>query len=99
MPGAEVIYNPAAPSPPYNPKLPGCQNWRPSITAVLVHSRQYTFNAPNGSPASFHSPHPNGCNLLVMDGSTRTFVDSISLDVFRAMATRNRGDIVPGDAF
>src|SRR5262249_27692288 len=52
VPKQEVIYSSEAPKPPYNPSLPPCQNWRPSITAILVHSRQYTINASNGSPAS-----------------------------------------------
>src|SRR5262249_27674596 len=42
IPGQELIYKPGA--QPYNPALPGCQNWRPSITSVVVHSRQYTLN-------------------------------------------------------
>jgi prepilin-type N-terminal cleavage/methylation domain-containing protein len=100
VPGQEIVYNQTDPPPQFNRSLnQPCQNWRPAITAAVVHVRQYKPNAPDGSPASFHSQHPSGCNLLMMDGSTRTFVDTIGLDVFRAMATRNRGDIVPGDAF
>src|SRR5207249_2671326 len=62
IPGQEVIYNPTTKPPQANPAFP-CQNWRPSITAVVVHSRQYTVNSPGGSPASFHSAHPGGGNF------------------------------------
>ena len=61
LPNAEVIYNPA--------KGLGCQNSRPAITAVVVHSRQYTVNRPDASPAAFHTLHPGGGNFLFMDGS------------------------------
>jgi prepilin-type N-terminal cleavage/methylation domain-containing protein/prepilin-type processing-associated H-X9-DG protein len=93
-PGQELLYNPATRPPPYNPSLPPCQNWRPSITAIVVHSRQYTLNAPNGSPASFHSAHTGGGNFLFMDGSVSFISNSVSLNVMRALCTRNRGEVV-----
>jgi prepilin-type N-terminal cleavage/methylation domain-containing protein len=99
VPGEETVYNQEDPPPQYNHSLPPCQNWRPPITAVLVHVRQYKPDAFNGSPASFHGPHPAGCNFLNMDGSCRVINDAISLAVFRALATRNAGEVVPGEAF
>ena len=57
LPGAEVIYNPA--------RGLGCQNSRPAITAVVVHSRQYTVNRPDASPAAFHTPAPRRRELPV----------------------------------
>jgi prepilin-type N-terminal cleavage/methylation domain-containing protein len=99
VPGEETIYNSAARPPPYNPALPRCQNWRPSITAILVHSRQYTFNAKNGSPASFHSAHPACCNFLFMDGSGRTLDQNITLTTMRALCTRNYAEVVSGDDY
>ncbi len=91
VPGAEVIYNPAMNM--------GCQNWRPSITAVVVHSRQYTVNAPDGSPASFHSSHPGCGNFLFMDGHVRAIGNSIPLRTMRALCTRNIGEIVSDSDF
>jgi prepilin-type N-terminal cleavage/methylation domain-containing protein/prepilin-type processing-associated H-X9-DG protein len=73
LPGAAVIYNPA--------RGLGCQNSRPAITAVVVHSRQYTVNRPDASPAAFHTQHPGGGNFLFMDGSVRFIKDSINLDI------------------
>ena len=97
--GQELIYNSATRPPPYNPSLPRCQNWRPSITSVVVHSRQYTLNAPNGSPASFHSAHTGGGNFLFMDGSCHFINNAIALNVMRALCTRNGGEVVSGDDF
>jgi len=99
VPGAETIYNQTARPKPYNPSLPGCQNFRPSITATVVHSRQYTVNAPNGSPASFHSAHPGGGNFLFMDGSCRFLSNDISLTTMRALCTRNYGEVLAADAY
>ena len=93
-----MIYNPETHLPPNNPKLPGCQNWRPSITAVVVHSRQYTINAINGSPASFHSAHTGGGNFLFMDGSVH-FISNIDLTTMRALCTRNCGEVILSDAY
>jgi prepilin-type N-terminal cleavage/methylation domain-containing protein len=94
IPGVEMIYNAAGHPDPYNAALPGCQSWRPSITTVVVHSRQDTLNAPDGSPASFHTAHPGCGNFLFMDGSGRTINNTISLSVMRALCTRNYGEII-----
>ena len=99
VPGAEIVYNQSTHPQPFDPTKPGCQNWRPSITAVVVHSRQYTVNAPNGSPASFHSAHPGGGNFLLMDGSCHFITDSIALATMRALCTRNYGEIISQDAY
>jgi prepilin-type N-terminal cleavage/methylation domain-containing protein/prepilin-type processing-associated H-X9-DG protein len=91
LPGAEVIYNPA--------RGLGCQNARPAITAVVVHSRQYTVNRPDASPAAFHTQHPGGGNFLFMDGSVRFIKDSVNLDTMRALCTRNYGEVISSDAY
>jgi prepilin-type N-terminal cleavage/methylation domain-containing protein/prepilin-type processing-associated H-X9-DG protein len=91
LPAAEVIYNPA--------KGLGCQNFRPAITAVVVHSRQYTVNRPDASPAAFHTLHPGGGNFLFMDGSVRFIKDSVNLDTMRALCTRNYAEIVSSDSY
>jgi prepilin-type processing-associated H-X9-DG protein len=64
-----------------------------------VHSRQYTLNAANGSPASFHSAHPGCGNFLFMDGSCRTIPDSVSLTTMRALCTRNNGEVISADDY
>ena len=71
-----------------------CFNWRPPITTILVHARSGAPNAPGSSPASFHALHRGGCNFLLMDGSTRVISDQIGLPAFRALCTRNNGEII-----
>lgn len=95
--GQEVIYNAAHRPRPYNPALPGCQNWRPAIVAMLAHSRQSSFNDPTGSTGQFYSPHIGGCQFLLMDGSTRFFPDSIDKKIMWALCTRNNGETISLD--
>jgi len=97
VPGQEVVYNQTTPPPQFNPAQPGCQNCRPSIAAVLVHGRQYVPNAVNGSPASFHANHTGGGNFLLMDGSCHFITSSINLSTFRALCTRNNGEVISED--
>src|SRR5439155_22776997 len=87
VPGQETVYNQTTPPRPnFNPALnQPCQNWRPAITAVLVHALSGARNSPTSSPASFSGPHPAGCNFLMMDGSCRVIQDSFSLPVFRTL--------------
>jgi prepilin-type N-terminal cleavage/methylation domain-containing protein len=99
VPGEEVVYNQTHPPSQFVVGQPGCQNWRPSITAIVIHGRQFVPNAVNGSPASFHSNHANGCNFLLMDGSCRFIRDSINLPVFRALCTRNNNEAIANDDF
>jgi prepilin-type processing-associated H-X9-DG protein len=101
VPGSETVYNQSHPPvPPFNPSLnQPCQNWRPAITSILVHSRSFTLNSPSGSPASFHSAHTGGCNFLFMDGSVHMLHNDISLTVMRALCTRNGGEVISGDAY
>lgn len=101
VPGQHPVYNQASPPRPnFDPSLgQPCQNWRPPITAVLVHARSGAPNAPDASPAAFFGPHPAGCNFLNMDGSTRVIADGLGLPVFRALCTRNGGEVIPADAF
>jgi prepilin-type N-terminal cleavage/methylation domain-containing protein/prepilin-type processing-associated H-X9-DG protein len=98
VPAEEMVYNQTSPPPQFNLALnQPCQNWRPPITAVVVHGRQYVPNDPTGSPASFHGPHQNGSNFLMMDGSCRYIDATISLTTFRALCTRNNGEVISED--
>jgi prepilin-type N-terminal cleavage/methylation domain-containing protein len=97
--GQEVLYNFDARPAPYNPELPPCQNWRPTITAVVAHSRQSSMNDPTGSPGGFYSPHVGGCNFLLMDGSARMLSASIHLQVMWALCTRNNQEVVSAGDF
>jgi prepilin-type N-terminal cleavage/methylation domain-containing protein/prepilin-type processing-associated H-X9-DG protein len=45
------------------------------------------------------SKHPGGVNLLLGDGSVRFIKDSINLQTWRAIGTRNLGEIISADSF
>jgi prepilin-type processing-associated H-X9-DG protein len=56
---------------------------------------------PQAKPSLFGagSPHPGGFNATFGDGSVRFLKNSINLDVFKALVTRNGGEVVSSDAF
>ena len=95
VPRQNIVYNQSSPpQPQFNPPAdPPCYKWRPPITSILVHARSGAPNGPTSSPSSFHGPHPAGCNFLLMDGSTRVITNDIGLPMFRALCTRDGGEI------
>ena len=99
VPRQNIVYNQSKPPhPQFNPPHdPPCHKWRPPITAILVHARSGVPNGPTSSPSSFHGPHPGGCNFLLMDGSTRIITDNVGLPIFRALCTRNGGEVTNVD--
>jgi prepilin-type processing-associated H-X9-DG protein len=56
---------------------------------------------PQGAPSlcGAGSAHPGGFNASMADGSVRFFKNSIALQVFRALITRNAGEIINQDGF
>lgn len=93
VPGQELIYAPE--SPRYNPAELSF-NWRPAITAILVHVRS---SAPSlqGSPGGFIGPYSAGTNFLNMDGSCRLINAETPADIFKALCTRAGGEAIPSD--
>ncbi|MDZ4684658.1 MAG: DUF1559 domain-containing protein [Planctomycetaceae bacterium] len=99
MPGQEVLYNFDMRPLPYDPALPPCQNWRPTITGVVAHSRQSSMNDPTGSPGQFYSPHVVGSHFLFMDGSARMLNASMHKETMWALCTRNNGEVIGSDSY
>lgn len=96
VPGAETVYSPSARE--YNPALPSLRA-RPAITGVLVHVR-ITSGPPNAfgnSPGSFASSHTGGAHFLLMDGSCRFISSSVTREAYRALVTRNGGEVLLGE--
>lgn len=93
VPGQELVYAPTAAR--YNPAQPSYQ-FRPAITAILVHVRS---SAPStqGSPGGFIGPHPAGTQFLNMDGSCRLITSTTPPDLFRGMCTRAGGETISLD--
>ena len=92
----ETVYAPTAPL--YNAAQPSFQ-CRATPTAVLVHVRITSLqpNHPNNSPGSFFSSHSGGAQFLNMDGSSRFVSSSVSIENYRALCSRNGGEVLSGD--
>lgn len=74
-------------------------NYRPTNCLILLHIRSSKPNDPANSPSGFYAAHPSGCHFLMGDGSTRMFTSNINLTTFRALGTRNGGEIIDGDSY
>ena len=58
---------------------------------------QYRINSQNTTTwnnVSFGSPHPGGCHFAIADGSSRFVADSIAMNVYMALASRNGAEPV-----
>jgi len=93
VPGQELVYSRS--SIMYDPARPS-RNARPAICAIGVHVRS-SGPSPTGSPGGFASPHSNGTNFMNMDGSVRIITENVQIETFRALATRNGNEVIPGD--
>jgi prepilin-type N-terminal cleavage/methylation domain-containing protein/prepilin-type processing-associated H-X9-DG protein len=65
-------------------------------TSMMGMSQSMVNMAVQLPPSSLH---PGGVNLLMGDGSVRFIRDSIDLNVWRGLSTRNGGEVVSGDAY
>jgi prepilin-type processing-associated H-X9-DG protein len=45
------------------------------------------------------SKHPGGVNLLLGDGSVKFMKDTVNLQTWRALGTRNGGEVISSDSF
>jgi prepilin-type N-terminal cleavage/methylation domain-containing protein len=90
VPNQELVYAPE--SPQFRPAEPSF-NWRPAITAVLVHVRS---SAPSlrGSPGGFIGPYDSGTQFVNMDGSCRLIAESTDPAVFGALCTRAGNEVM-----
>jgi prepilin-type N-terminal cleavage/methylation domain-containing protein len=90
VPGQELVYAPE--SPQFRPAEPSF-NWRPAITALLVHVRS---SAPSrqGSPGGFIGPYEAGTQFVNMDGSCRLISEATAPEVLRALCTRAGNEVI-----
>jgi type II secretory pathway pseudopilin PulG len=93
VPGQELVYAPE--SPRYNPAQLSF-NFRPAITATLVHVKS-SVPSLQGSPGGFIGPYSAGTNFLNMDGSCRLINAETPVDIFKSLCTRAGGEAISGD--
>lgn len=65
-----------------------------SPLARVVGSCDHLPNTQTHHFEDFSSHHPQGVNFVLADGSTRMFNEDMSVDVYRAMATRKGREVV-----
>jgi prepilin-type N-terminal cleavage/methylation domain-containing protein len=65
-----------------------------SPTQTLVHIAVHPLNDPNSDPEDFFSPHGGVGLFLFADGSARPLRAGLGLQVLRALATRDGGEVV-----
>ena len=63
------------------------------------NTRSCGFFAVNRAVMPPSSKHPGGVNLLMGDGSVKFIKDSVNLQTWRALGTRNFGEVISSDAF
>jgi prepilin-type processing-associated H-X9-DG protein len=65
---------------------------------VLAHADDVALNDPSADPDNFFSAHSGGAHFLMTDGSVRFVKQTIDMAVYRALASRNGGEII-GDGW
>ena len=69
------------------------------ISTVGFEDPPRTPNHPRAHPEDYWSHHPGGVNFLYADGSVHFIRDSISQEVFLALATRKGREVISADQY
>jgi prepilin-type N-terminal cleavage/methylation domain-containing protein/prepilin-type processing-associated H-X9-DG protein len=67
--------------------------------AVLAHAADEGLNNPDTAPDDFWSPHAGGVNFLFCDGSVKNLKKGLPLPIYRALCTRNFGEVISSDSY
>jgi len=83
--------------------------WTLFNTLILPNLRQHPYSAggylcqgcgPEGTQyVNANSYHPGGCNFTMVDGSVKFIKDSISMPVYWAIGSKDKGEVVGTDQF
>jgi prepilin-type processing-associated H-X9-DG protein len=73
--------------------------WTQILGPAGLEDGPRTINNPEAHVEDYWSRHPGGANMLFADGSVRFLKSSINPTPWRALATRNFGEIVSADAY
>jgi prepilin-type N-terminal cleavage/methylation domain-containing protein/prepilin-type processing-associated H-X9-DG protein len=75
------------------------------FTNVLLPPDWLQNAVPPGGPClqlgqwGFHGLHPGGVNFAFADGSVKFLKESIDINTYRALGTRNLGEVISADAY
>jgi prepilin-type N-terminal cleavage/methylation domain-containing protein/prepilin-type processing-associated H-X9-DG protein len=81
----------------FNPSPEEC--WTQILGPAGLEDGPRTINNPEAHVEDYWSRHPGGANMLFADGSVRFLKNSINPAPWRALATRNFGEVVSSDAY
>jgi prepilin-type processing-associated H-X9-DG protein len=73
--------------------------WTQVLGPAGLEDGNRTINDPEAHVEDYGSRHPGGANFLFADGSVHFLKSSINPTPWRALATRNFGEIVSADSF
>jgi prepilin-type N-terminal cleavage/methylation domain-containing protein/prepilin-type processing-associated H-X9-DG protein len=84
----------------FNTSLPPFNGvFYPVSRTRLAEITDGTSNTAAFSENTANSYHPGGVNLTLCDGSVRFIKDSISLPAWRALGSRNGGEVISADSY
>jgi hypothetical protein len=66
---------------------------------VLAHCGSHALNDSRSDPDDFFTPHVGTAFFLFADGSVRPVSVKTEVDIIRALATRNGGEVISPDAY
>jgi prepilin-type N-terminal cleavage/methylation domain-containing protein/prepilin-type processing-associated H-X9-DG protein len=81
----------------FNPSPEEC--WTQVLGPAGLEDGNRTINNPEAHVEDYWSRHPGGANFLFSDGSVHFLKSTINPIPWRAMATRNFGEIISSDAY
>ncbi len=81
----------------FNPSPEEC--WTQILGPAGLENGLRTPNDPEAHVEDYWSRHPGGVNFLYGDGSVHFIKSSINAQVYRALATRNGGEVVDGASY
>ena len=70
-----------------------------TLHVTTPNTRSCGFFTVNRAVMPASSKHPGGSNMLFGDGSVKFIKDSVSLQTYRAIGTRNGGEVIGADSF
>ena len=81
----------------FNPSPEEC--WTQVLGPAGLEDGNRTINNPEAHVEDYWSRHPGGANFLFADGSVHVLKSSINPIPYRALATRNFGEVISSDAY